>query len=131
MEPIRFRDVRGRAGDGSHHRRSKRDQAAGGDDNGGEDGGFLSEAAPEVEELELYDPSHPLSPRVLRCGDGVTMCRPITCTLGLLRANESVVVRVRSRLWNATLTEEFSAEAAVMVEARARQAAVLRGDRAI
>lgn len=48
------------------------------------------------------------SSHTLRCGDGVTKCHVIECTLKHLRANESAIIRVKSRVWNSTLVEEFS-----------------------
>lgn len=56
---------------------------------------------------------------LLRCGDGVTKCHVIECTLKHLRANESAIIRVRSRVWNSTLVEEFSA-VPVAIETTAR-----------
>ncbi len=44
--------------------------------------------------------------------DGVVQCHILTCRIsGGLRANESAVVRLRSRVWNSTLVEEFGASA--------------------
>lgn len=60
---------------------------------------------------------------VLDCADDqVVQCHIFTCRLHAgLRANESAVVRVRSRVWNSTLVEEFGAAVkTVAVYARAR-----------
>lgn len=57
----------------------------------------------------------------LHCADDRTMCQVINCRIWQLRANESAVIRIRSRIWNATLVEEFSyGHDAVAVEANAR-----------
>ena len=47
-------------------------------------------------------------------------CISIRCTLNKLRSNESAVIRVRSRVWNSTLTEEFLEEEAVLLQTNAR-----------
>ena len=59
---------------------------------------------------------------VLDCADsGVVQCHIFTCRIHAgLRANESVVVRLRSRVWNSTLVEEFGASAStVAIHAKA------------
>ena len=57
----------------------------------------------------------------LHCADDRTKCQTINCRIWQLRANESAVIRIRSRIWNATLVEEFSyGHDAVAVEANAR-----------
>ena len=57
----------------------------------------------------------------LHCADDRTKCQVINCRIWQLRANESAVIRIRSRIWNATLVEEFSyGHDAVAVEANAR-----------
>jgi len=59
---------------------------------------------------------------ILDCADPeVVQCHTITCRIhGGLRANESAVVRMRSRIWNSTLVEEFGSSAStVAIHARA------------
>ena len=57
----------------------------------------------------------------LHCADERTKCQVINCRIWHLRANESAVIRIRSRIWNATLVEEFSyGHDAVAIETNAR-----------
>ena len=57
----------------------------------------------------------------LHCADNRTKCQVINCRIWQLRANESAVIRIRSRIWNSTLVEEFSyGHEAVAIEAIAR-----------
>lgn len=59
---------------------------------------------------------------VLDCADeAVVQCHILTCRIhGGLRANESAVVRLRSRVWNSTLVEEFGlAASTVAIHAKA------------
>ena len=66
--------------------------------------------------------SNSLADISLDCADPeVVQCHTLTCRIhGGLRANESAVVRLRSRVWNSTLVEEFGASAStVAIHARA------------
>ena len=59
---------------------------------------------------------------VLDCSDDqIVKCHIFTCRIhGGLRANESAVVRLRSRVWNSTLVEEFGlAASTVAIHAKA------------
>ena len=59
---------------------------------------------------------------VLDCSnDQIVKCHIFTCRIhGGLRANESAVVRLRSRVWNSTLVEEFGlAASTVAIHAKA------------
>lgn len=59
---------------------------------------------------------------VLDCADdGLVQCHIFTCRIhGGLKANESAVIRLRSRVWNSTLVEEFGAAAStVAISAKA------------
>merc|ERR1719273_767563 len=59
---------------------------------------------------------------VLDCADDqIVKCHIFTCRIhGGLRANESAVVRLRSRVWNSTLVEEFGhAASTVAIHAKA------------
>lgn len=59
---------------------------------------------------------------ILDCAnEKIVQCHIFTCRIhGGLRANESAVVRLRSRVWNSTLVEEFGAAAStVAIHAKA------------
>jgi len=57
----------------------------------------------------------------LSCSDGGrTRCFVISCRLAGLRPGESAVVRLRSRVWNSTLVEEFSSSPTTHVEVAGR-----------
>jgi integrin alpha 7 len=79
-------------------------------------------------ESASFSSSVPSSATRLHCLDERTKCQVINCRLWQLRANESAVIRIRSRIWNSTLVEEFIGHVAVAVEANAR--VVLRPDMA-
>ena len=44
----------------------------------------------------------------LDCDRGTAKCLPITCQVYNLKANNSFTIEVKSRLWNATLLEDYS-----------------------
>ncbi len=67
----------------------------------------------------------PPSAARLHCRDDRTKCQVINCRLWQLRANESAVIRIRSRIWNSTLVDEFlygghAGAGAVAIETNAR-----------
>ena len=58
---------------------------------------------------------------MLDCSGDKIKCHIFDCRLNGLRANESVVIRLRSRLWNSTLLHEFGSKAElVVIQTRAR-----------
>lgn len=60
---------------------------------------------------------------ILNCNEryNVTQCHSITCKIYNLRANDSVVIKFKSHVWNSTLVEEFqSATAGVVIQTRAK-----------
>ena len=57
---------------------------------------------------------------MLDCSGDKTMCHIFDCRLYGLRANESVVIRFRSRLWNSTLVEKFGGGNAELVVLQTR-----------
>lgn len=63
---------------------------------------------------------HEAADIVLDCADDkIVQCHIITCRIhGGLRANESAVVRLRSRVWNSTLVE-FASASTVAIHAKA------------
>ena len=72
--------------------------------------------------LAQHATSNSLADITLDCADPeVVQCHTLTCRIhGGLRANESAVVRLRSRVWNSTLVEEYGSRAAtVAIHARA------------
>ena len=57
---------------------------------------------------------------VLDCSSDVIQCHTFSCRLSNLRANESAVIRIRSRVWNSTLVEEFPGAQLVVIQSRAK-----------
>ena len=57
---------------------------------------------------------------MLDCSGDKTMCHIFDCRLYGLRANESVVIRFRSRLWNSTLVDKFGGGNAELVVLQTR-----------
>eukprot|EP00096_Caligus_rogercresseyi_P010607 TRINITY_DN3934_c0_g1_i1.p1 TRINITY_DN3934_c0_g1~~TRINITY_DN3934_c0_g1_i1.p1 ORF type:complete len:1077 (+),score=263.50 TRINITY_DN3934_c0_g1_i1:151-3381(+) len=56
------------------------------------------------------------SPHILDCDS--CLCHSFTCRLYDLRANESVVIKFKSRVWNSTLVEDFSGSVSILTSAR-------------
>lgn len=58
------------------------------------------------------DPTNPDDPGQLvvrlDCDRGTAKCLPITCQIYNLKANNSFTIEIKSRLWNATLVEDYS-----------------------
>ena len=58
------------------------------------------------------DPGDPDDPGQLvvrlDCDRGTAKCLPITCQIYNLKANNSFTIEIKSRLWNATLVEDYS-----------------------
>lgn len=85
-----------------------------------------SEAASEQQQPRPLQQTHIEAVKaadvVLDCSnDQIVKCHIFTCRIhGGLRANESAVVRLRSRVWNSTLVEEFGhAASTVAIHAKA------------
>ena len=57
---------------------------------------------------------------ILDCGSDAIQCHIFSCRLSNLRANESAVIRIRSRVWNSTLVEEFPGAQLVVIQSRAK-----------
>ena len=57
---------------------------------------------------------------VLDCSSDAIQCHTFSCRLSNLRANESAVIRIRSRVWNSTLVEEFPGAQLVVIQSRAK-----------
>ena len=60
--------------------------------------------------LETSQEDHGKDQLVLRldCDRGTAKCLTITCQVYNLKANNSFTIEIRSRLWNATLVEDYS-----------------------
>jgi hypothetical protein len=57
---------------------------------------------------------------VVDCSSEAVQCHVFSCRLNNLRANESAVIRIRSRVWNSTLVEEFPEAQLVVIQSRAK-----------
>ena len=57
---------------------------------------------------------------VIDCSNEAVQCHTFSCRLNNLRANESAVIRIRSRVWNSTLVEEFPDAQLVVIQSRAK-----------
>ena len=57
---------------------------------------------------------------VVDCLNDAVQCHTFSCRLNNLRANESAVIRIRSRVWNSTLVEEFPDAQLVLIQSRAK-----------
>ena len=75
----------------------------------------------ELERIAAAQVEGPGGDRVVRldCDRGTAKCLQITCQVYNLRANASFTIEVRARLWNATLVEDYSDVARVLVVSRA------------
>ena len=82
-----------------------------------------SQAGPQSQSRpHNFEAAEAVADIVLDCADDqVVKCHIFTCRIhGGLRANESAVVRLRSRVWNSTLVEEFGhAASTVAIHAKA------------
>ena len=76
---------------------------------------YLARPRREVEQIvaplrEVREPGSGEDQLVVRldCDRGTAKCLPITCQVYNLKANNSFTIEVRSRLWNATLLEDYA-----------------------
>ena len=77
-----------------------------------------SSSSSNNEKVSLF--SDPSSGFVLDCSSDSVQCHIFSCRLSNLRANESAVIRIRSRVWNSTLVEEFPEAQLVVIQSRAK-----------
>jgi hypothetical protein len=77
-----------------------------------------SDSSSNNEKISLF--SDPSSGYVLDCSSDSVQCHIFSCRLSNLRANESAVIRIRSRVWNSTLVEEFPDAQLVVIQSRAK-----------
>ena len=86
----------------------------------GESSEYLAKSSRSKREVERIvsplvvrsDPANPDDPGQLvvrlDCDRGTAKCLPITCQIYNLKANNSFTIEIKSRLWNATLVEDYS-----------------------